>query len=420
MRLLCLSNGHGEDAIAVEILKQLQQLPNAPELAALPLVGTGQAYQKLKNVPLISLVKSMPSGGFIYMDGVQLLRDVNQGLISLTWAQIQAVRNWAKQGGIILAVGDIVPLLMAWISGAPYSFVGTAKSEYYLRDEQGWLSRPSKLEQWEGWSGSVYLPWERWLMSRSRCRAVFPRDSLTAEILRQWSIPVWDTGNPMMDNLQPPTTASVWQQFREDRETLTVTLLPGSRPPEAYHNWEIILQAIAALLQISFDGVKQFILLAAIAPTLDLDPLNQSLMAQKWQLVTESTSIPYRLSITDSVFRCQNAMLILTQTEFNACLDAGEMAIAMAGTATEQFVGLGKPAITIQGKGPQFTPKFAEAQSRLLGLSIIVVEQPTQVPEVMSSLRQDSERLQLIMRNGKRRLGKPGAASRIAQHLITI
>ena len=203
MRLLCLSNGHGEDAIAVQILTQLQQIPNAPSLAALPLVGEGKAYHRLNNIPIISLVKSMPSGGFIYMDGFQFLRDLNQGLIQLTWAQIQAVRHWAKQGGMILAVGDIVPLLMAWISGAPYCFVGTAKSEYYLRDEQGWLSRPSLQEQWEGWSGSVYLPWERWLMGRSRCRAVFPRDGLTAEILQRWSLPVVDAGDPMMDNLQP-------------------------------------------------------------------------------------------------------------------------------------------------------------------------------------------------------------------------
>ena len=51
----------------------------------------------------------------------------------------------------------------------------------------------------------------------------------------------------------------------------------------------------------------------------------------------------------------------------------------MAGTATEQFVGLGKPAIAIPGNGPQFTPAFAEAQSRLLGGSLILVKRPSQV-----------------------------------------
>jgi uncharacterized protein (TIGR03492 family) len=423
VRLLCLSNGHGEDAIAVQILKQLQQLPNAPQLAALPLVGTGQAYQKLENVPIISIVKSMPSGGFIYMDGGQFLRDVNQGLIQLTLAQIKAVRDWAKQGGMILAVGDIVPLLMAWVSGAPYAFVGTAKSEYYLRDEQGWLSRASWREKWEGWSGAVYLPWERWLISRQRCRAVFPRDHLTAEILSQWSIPVVDAGNPMMDDLHPPATVSIWRQFRDDPDTLTLTLLPGSRVPEAYQNWEIILQAIAALINTvhsqSLTLPQQLILLAAIAPALDINPFCQSLNAKSWQELQGFEALPYQLHGSDRVFRCQNAKLILT-SEFNAGLDGGEIAIAMAGTATEQFVGLGKPAIAIPGQGPQFTPKFAEAQSRLLGLSLKVVSQPSQVPEILLSLWQDPQQLQMIAENGQRRLGKPGAASRMAQSLMEI
>jgi uncharacterized protein (TIGR03492 family) len=95
------------------------------------------------------------------------------------------------------------------------------------------------------------------------------------------------------------------------------------------------------------------------------------------------------------------------------------MAIAMAGTATEQFVGLGKPAFILSGKGPQFTPAFAEAQTRLLGDSVIWVEHPQQVPKEVQSLLQDPQRLQHIRENGQRRLGKPGAAQRIAQLLIT-
>ncbi len=423
MRLLCLSNGHGEDAIAVQILTQLQQLKDAPQIAALPIVGTGQAYQKLGNVPIISVVKAMPSGGFIYMDGGQFLRDINQGLIGLTFGQIKAIRNWAKQGGMILAVGDIVPLLMAWVSGAPYAFVGTAKSEYYLRDEQGWLSRASWPEKWEGWSGSDYLPWERWLISRQRCKAVFPRDGLTAEILSQWSIPVFDAGNPMMDNLHPPAIVSQWRKFREDTNTLTLTLLPGSRVPEAYQNWEMILQAITALIDtVNSDSLtlpQQLVLFAAIAPALDLTAFCQSLKAKNWQKLKGVEALPYQLNSTDIVFYYQNAKLILT-SEYNACLDAGEMAIAMAGTATEQFVGLGKPAIAIPGKGPQFTPKFAEAQSRLLGISLKVVSQPSQVPEILLSLWQDSQQLKIIAENGQRRLGKPGAASRIAQSVVKI
>jgi uncharacterized protein (TIGR03492 family) len=90
----------------------------------------------------------------------------------------------------------------------------------------------------------------------------------------------------------------------------------------------------------------------------------------------------------------------------------------MAGTATEQFVGLGKPAIAIPGNGPQFTPAFAEAQTRLLGPSLILVEHPDKVASVVQQLFRDPDWLQLIGENGRQRMGEPGAADRIANCLM--
>ena len=152
MNLLCISNGHGEDIIAVRVLKELRRLPNAPTMSALPIVGEGGAYQKI-GIPIVGPTQSMPSGGFIYMDTRQVLRDVQGGLVGLTLAQLKTLRAWGKTGGKVLAVGDIVPLAMAWASGADYAFIGTAKSEYYVRNEAGRLpNRP-----WmEGRSGSIY------------------------------------------------------------------------------------------------------------------------------------------------------------------------------------------------------------------------------------------------------------------------
>lgn len=421
MKLLCLSNGHGEDAIAIRILQKLQQHPNAPKLAALPIVGEGQAYTEL-GIPIIAPTRKMPSGGFIYMDGRHLWRDLRSGLLQLLWWQFKAVQGWKQQGGAILAVGDIVPLLLAWLSGAPYAFVGTAKSEYYLRDEAGMLPRKSRVQRSEGWSGSVYLPWERWLMSHKRCKAVFPRDSLTTETLLKWSIPAFDLGNPMMDDLEGKIAKSAFYNLDADKEeqarSLHVTLLPGSRPPEAYRNWEEILLAVNGIRE-SFRH-RGAVFLGAIAPTLSLDPLREALENQGWQLqtqVSEASELPIN-DASASVFHQGKSTLILSQRAFSDCLQQGDFAIAMAGTATEQFVGLGKPAIAIPGKGPQFTPAFAEAQSRLLGPSLILVEQPTEVAATIQSLLRDPDRLQLIADNGVRRMGKPGSAQRIADCLI--
>jgi uncharacterized protein (TIGR03492 family) len=316
-------------------------------------------------------------------------------------------------------VGDIVPLLFAWLSGAPYVFVGTAKSEYYLQDEAGWLPNRSR---WEGWSGSVYLPWERWLMGNRRCKAVFPRDKLTTQTLQQWSIAAFDMGNPMMDGIYPENPAPIFYEpdaeLKEMQRSLVITLLPGSRAPEAYGNWELIVQAAAGLVD-AFPE-RSLLFLGAIAGALSLDPLRQTLETQGWrQQPPESTVSNLELNDpTALTFTKKNATLILTQDDYNLCLLKGDCCIAMAGTATEQFVGLGKPAIAIPGKGPQFTPAFAEAQTRLLGPSLVLVEQPDRVAGVVRQLLHDPDRLQLIAENGSRRMGQPGAAGRIANCLM--
>ncbi|HEY9646569.1 MAG TPA: lipid-A-disaccharide synthase-related protein [Chroococcidiopsis sp.] len=410
-KLLCLSNGHGEDAIALRILKELQQHPSHPKLAALPLVGEGHAFA-YSGISLAGPVKQMPSGGFIYMDGRQFGRDLKSGLLQLTLAQLNTVKQWARSGGTILAVGDIVPLLFAWWSGAPYAFVGTAKSEYYLRDEVGLLPRPSWFDQLESWSGSVYLPWERWLMSRRRCKAVFPRDRLTTQFLNRWRIPAFDLGNPMMDGLALPDGSTAYSPDAPDH-IMTILLLPGSRAPEAYANWELILQAVQSVIE-SQRG-RRLQLLTAIAPSLDTAPLIQAIAAYGWQADTPILSTPDPAAALQ--FSQGRATLSLS-SDFVSGLHQSDFAIAMAGTATEQFVGLGKPAITIPGKGPQFTPAFAEAQTRLLGPSAIMVKQPAQVAAVIDALLQDPDRLHLISDNGQRRMGAPGAAQRIAHCLI--
>jgi uncharacterized protein (TIGR03492 family) len=405
MRLLCISNGHGEDAIALKIIQALQDLLPGLEVAALPLVGVGQSYRQAE-IPIIGPTQAMPSGGFVYMDGRQLARDVKSGLLRLTWAQLQAVRRWAKAGGQVFAIGDLVPLLFAWSSGAPYAFFGTAKSEYFLRDEAGPLPKRS---WYEGWAGSVYLPWERWLMARRRAQAIFVRDQLTADWLQQKRLPAQYLGNPMMDGLEPSFPVEETSGDDADR-TLTLLLLPGSRPPEAHANWLRLLLAAQGIVQ---SQRRPLLFLAAIAASLDLAPFEQILADQGWQPQADPAS-PY------PTYRRGNARLNLVQDAYGDCLHWADVAIATAGTATEQFVGLGKPALTLPGSGPQFTPSFAKIQARLLGPSVLVIPHPEDIAPAMSALLNDPDRLQLIAENGRRRLGQPGAAHRIAERLLDL
>jgi uncharacterized protein (TIGR03492 family) len=411
MKLLVISNGHGEDVIAIRIVEELLNSPHKLEIAALPIVGRGSAYTR-SNIPIAGKVQQMPSGGFIYQDGRQFWRDMQGGLLQLTLEQYQVVRQWSRDRCFILAVGDIVPLLFAWMSGTDYAFVGTAKSEYYLRDDRGWLAKTSSVERA---LGSVYLPWERFLMSCSRCKAVFPRDTITTKILQKWSIPAFDLGNPMMDGIGLNESYLV-RKNNFDRE-LFILLLPGSRMPEAESNWQTILVAVDNVLA-SFNRLN-LVFLTAIASDLDVNSFQKYLLDRNWNLQA-STNINYPISIPDPLaFTKQNAtLLLLNQNAYQNCLVNSDLAIAMAGTATEQFVGLGKPAFIIPGEGPQFTYGFAEAQTRLLGESVILVEQSDLAGSEIASLLNDRDRIERIAINGKKRMGDPGAASRIAKSLL--
>jgi uncharacterized protein (TIGR03492 family) len=409
MRLLCLSNGHGEDQIALQVLKALRQLPHAPTIEVLPIVGEGHAYTK-QGFHLIGTVKAMPSGGFIYMDGKQLAQDIQGGLLQLTLQQLKTIRQWAKrfksEGAIVLAVGDIVPLLFAWQSGLNYAFIGTAKSEYYLRDETQWHPRDSWWDDRLALAtGSVYYPWERWLLGRPNCKASFPRDRITALQLQQFGLPAYDFGNPMMDlelNGESSTSPNI---AADQTNPLQILLLPGSRAPEAYRNWEVILSGVENLIT---HHPQPCHLLAALSPALDRPTLETTLKKFNWTTVRDNT------------FTQNHHQIKLGFAKFAEYAQQADLAIAMAGTATEQFVGLGKPAITLPGQGPQFTPAFAEAQTRLLGCSILHLHHPNQIASTLKNLLQAPDQRATIALNGKQRMGHPGSSHRIAQKLLQL
>ncbi|AFY73034.1 hypothetical protein Syn7502_00914 [Synechococcus sp. PCC 7502] len=405
--ILCVSNGHGEDQIAARVCTELSALkPKRLSITALPLVGVGHAYRSAQIAiatevnPKLPITQKLPTGGFSRMDSKELLKDIRGGLIGLTWRQLQLIWRWSCQNPqrLILAVGDIVPLVLAWLptwqGGCNYVFIATAKSEYYWRDRHGKLANvPKPL------GGSTFYPWERSLISNRHCKAAFVRDQLTAEFLQDsFKLPVQYLGNPMMDGLEPSGL-----DLGIKSEEWVMAILPGSRTPEAYENWATLLVAIQGIMRKLTEPIN---FLAAIAPDLALEKLGELLIQKGWLQLDLHTYV-------------QNlAKLHLVTQGYGDCLHLAHLGLAMAGTATEQLVGLGKPVITIMGRGPQFTPSFARDQARLLGQSIILVENPTQVNEAIALLLNNPDYFQIAVINGKERMGEAGAAQRIAKYIL--
>ncbi|MFM6278536.1 MAG: hypothetical protein ACKN9K_09375, partial [Dolichospermum sp.] len=106
-----------------------------------------------------------------------------------------------------------------------------------------------------------------------------------------------DAGNPMMDGLNPNfSRLGLDRGHTQDKEQirpLIITLLPGSRAPEAYNNWEMIMVSVSTLVASlqpanSFCEAGTMIFLGAIAPGLDCGILSQSLHIQGWRLCDQS------------------------------------------------------------------------------------------------------------------------------------
>jgi uncharacterized protein (TIGR03492 family) len=397
-RILFLSNGHGEDLNASLILKALREIAPDIETAAMPIVGEGNAYRKLE-VPIIGPTQKLPSGGFNYIvvgrllnplswgkdkNPVNFLRDLGAGLIGLTWGQIQAVRRYSQQCDLLLATGDIVPILFAYITGKPFIAFLISTSSYY--------------------TGRAVVPMLAMMALRSqRCRQIFTRDAFTAEDLRRRGLTktVFE-GCPFMDALQP-----TGKDLKRVPGQPMIALLPGSRLPEALDNLALQLQLCEAVAQRQSAQFQ-----AALVPSITDDQIQQMAVQQGWYLKASG-------HLTRG-----NTHVFYHRDAFADILQQCDLAIGMAGTAVEQAVGLGKPIVQIIGSGPQFTYPFAEAQMRLLGPSVVTIGKQRATPALLAEaadkiegILNDAAYRDQCVQNGLERMGPPGGSAKIARYL---
>jgi uncharacterized protein (TIGR03492 family) len=397
-RLLVLSNGHGEDLIALRVLQHLRRRHPDLEIAVLPLVGEGSAYGPMEQAGALRRIgprRSLPSGGFSNQSLRGLLADLGAGVLGLSWRQWRLVRRWGRAGDPVLAVGDLLPLLLAWASGAPYGFIGTPKSDYTWASGPG-SAGPAAL--YHRCKGSEWDPWEWALLARRRCRLVALRDRLTARGLRRHGVAALAPGNPMMDGLQPdPLPAALEGPQR-------LLLLGGSRMPEALGNLRRLLEAL--------EGWRP------PEPVLLLAPCGARPAAAEWDplllgLGFAPDPIPAG-SGAAAGWRRGPLQLLVGPGRFAAWAGWAELGLAAAGTATEQLVGLGIPALSLPGPGPQFKRGFAERQSRLLGGAVAVCRSPAQLRDRLELLLVDSALRHQLGAIGRRRMGPPGGSEALA------
>ncbi|MGC6483650.1 MAG: lipid-A-disaccharide synthase-related protein [Synechococcus sp.] len=396
-----ICNGHGEDVIALRILEVLHSLQPRLPLAVLPLVGEGKAFSLAVQQGWLELVgpnARLPSGGFSNQSARGFIADLVAGLPLLTWRQWRCLRHHAKGVGSVLAVGDLLPLLMAWSSGQPFGFVGTPKSDYT------WRSGPGKQlsDLYHRWKGSEWDPWEWAVMRRPQCRLVAMRDRLTARGLRRHGIQALAPGNPMMDGLSENHSPRALERCRR------ILLLCGSRMPEALANAERLLRSLEG-----FESPVPLTLLMATGS----QPSTQALEPLLQRLGFRSCPPPADSLGAHAYWVNGVQMLLLGRGRFSRWAHWAEVGLATAGTATEQLVGLGIPALSLPGTGPQFTRGFAARQSRLLGGAVRPCQSKETLQRHLQILLDDPNRRQQLGDIGRRRMGDAGGSQALA-HLI--
>ena len=118
-----------------------------------------------------------------------------------------------------------------------------------------------------------------------------------------------------------------------------------------------------------------------------------------------------------AAWRRGRVLLAVGPGRFEAWAGCAELGLAAAGTATEQLVGLGVPALSLPGPGPQFKLGFAQRQSRLLGGSVVVCNTPEALAMRLALLLHDPQRRAALGRIGQRRMGGAGGSEALARLL---
>jgi uncharacterized protein (TIGR03492 family) len=396
-RLLYISNGHGEDNHSSHIIRTLRATRPELVIEALPIVGEGSAYRKI-DVPIVGPTYTLPSGGFTYMNRLRLIDDIRAGLLSMTWKQFRAMRQCARQVDFVAATGDTVGQAFALLSGKPFvSFISPLSAMY------------------EGRLNMDLILWQ--ILKSDRCKAVATRDAYTAEDLRQQGLTkVHFGGIPSLDRLRPEG-----RDLQLAAGEKMVALLPGSRTAEAIRNFKLEMQLALEVAQLN----PQIKFRAALVPTVmaELETITRD---QNWQFEPQGSEQPWvRLKHSASESYPNPVEILCYSNAFNDIVCKTTLVIGMAGLAVDQAMAIGKPIVQIAGEGPQFTYAFAEAQDRLLGLSVQTIGQQAATPAILKEAArcvvktiEDEAYLRACVENGLQRFGPFGASARIANLIL--
>ena len=394
-RILLLSNGHGEDLSGSLIAKEL--VKRGYSVDALPIVGKGIHYEKEK-IRIIGKTKEFSTGGIGYNSFKGRLREIFGGEIIYLFKRLYLTYKIRRKYNYFFIVGDIVPVFFAWICNKDYVIYLVAYSSHY--------------------EGKLELPWpSKFFLLSKKAKKIYTRDFLTAnDLTLQLKKKVSFLGNPFMDRFFLRN-----KEFKKSE--FCIGLFPGSRFPEILDNFVLILEVLETLSDFNYFQKIEFNF--ALVNALSSSKIREIFANRNWEYlekINEKNLLQFNYKFL-KVNLCWN--------NFDEILLKSRCCICMAGTAAEQSIGLGKPVIQIEGKGPQFTKSFAEAQRRLLGKYVFCVSNYKNkkdqinktvklIIKILYLIKLDKKFLISCNENSKKRVGEKKACIKMVDDINSV
>jgi len=376
MRVLFVTNGHGEAAIAERIAVELERIVPGAQLDHLALVGDTPS----RHLRDVGPRASMPSGGLIAMFNLRnIARDLRAGLLGATLAQRRFLRDARGRYEVVVAVGDAYALAMALSAGKPAVFVGTAKSV----------------------AVAPYGRFEKRILARAA--ACFVRDEATARSLHG-AVPRAEAANAIVDlfaTADDPAAQRAVEGFAP-----ALALFPGSRE-NAYDDAAFLLDVTRRLTR--FSPTVGAVL--SVARGLDAERFGADAAARGWQVhAKQDASIPFTLgSGGRDVVRAWRG-------ELGPLLKRVALVMGQAGTANEAAAAAGVPIVAFERDRDRKASWYRRRQRGLLGDALAVFSRQGDEPVAGVRAILDDPALRARMSAaGRARMGEPGGALRIAE-----
>lgn len=371
-RLLVVSNGHGEDAIAAQIVSQL---PLHIEAEAYPMIGSGNAFTGV--CPIVGPRATLASEGWRNVKG-SLRRDLANGGLATVPPALAFLRRIRGKYDKVVVVGDMTGVLACFATGH--------RNLIYL-------------DVYKTGAARLYSGPERWAIKQS-CATVFCRADNLARTLYQIGVDARCAGNIMMDTIPHGDYDAGLRRKR----FLAVTLLPGSRALTA-ESFALQVTALRALEPEIRPDV-----FVAVAGSVNVDELaRQSGLRRTPMLSAESADLG-ELSDGDLTIHMARGIAM------GNLLAVSDLALSQAGTATVQALGLGLPVLTFINPRDRRS-RFNDEQMLFGDARTVVTAEATDVGSALRRLLVgDAERLRLG-EVGRQRIGGPGAMGAILDRL---